>query len=97
MQIEITDCISGPPYLPEIWHYRRVNTGFIRSTIKEFNCERAFSNTSVNEKVDIFHRTTLNILSNYIPHEIIVCDDKDAPWPAFTCSKLKVETLGQGV
>ena len=26
--------------------------------------------------VDIF----LNILSNFIPHEIIVCDDKDPPW-----------------
>ena len=22
----------------------------------------------------------LNILSNFIPHEIIVCNDKDPPW-----------------
>ena len=27
-----------------------------------------------------FNRTILNILSNSIPHEIIVCDDKDPPW-----------------
>ena len=72
--------VHPPPYLREIWHYREANTGLIRRPIKEFNWERAFSNTSVNEKVDIFNRTILNILSNFIPHEIIVCDDKDPPW-----------------
>ena len=51
-----------PPYLREIWYYRDANTGRTRPVIKEFNWERAFSNTS--------------ILSNFIPREIIVCDDK---------------------
>ena len=72
--------VYPPPCLREIWHYREANTGLIRRAIKEFNWERAFSNPSVNEKVDIFNRTILNILSNSIPHEIIVCDDKDPPW-----------------
>ena len=69
--------IYPPPYIREIWHYREANTGLIRRAIKEFNWERAFLNTSVNEKVDIFNRTILNILSNFNPHEIIVCNDKD--------------------
>ena len=34
----------------------------------------------MNEKFDIFNRTILNILRNFIPHEIIVCDNKDLPW-----------------
>ena len=72
--------VYPPPYLREIWHYREAKTGLIRQAIKEFNRERAFSNISINEKVDIFNRTILNILSNFIPHEIIVCDDKDPPW-----------------
>ena len=72
--------VYPPPYLREIWHYREANTRLIRRAIKEFNWERAFSNTNVNEKVDIFNRTILNILSNFIPHEIIVCNDKDPPW-----------------
>ena len=38
------------------------------------------SNTSINEKGDIFNRTILNVLSNFIPHETIVCNDKDPPW-----------------
>ena len=63
--------VYPPPYLCEIW--------LIRRAVKEFNWERAFSNTSVNEKVDIFNRTILNILSNLIPHEIIVSNDKDPP------------------
>ena len=30
--------------------------------------------------MDIFNSTILNILSNFIPHESVVCDDKDPPW-----------------
>ena len=42
--------------------------------------EKALLNTSINEKVDIFNRTILSILNNFIPHEIILCDYKDPPW-----------------
>ena len=37
-------------------------------------------NKNVNEKVDTFNKTILNILSNFIPHETITCDDRDPPW-----------------
>ena len=30
--------------------------------------------------VSLFNRTIKNILSNYIPHETIICDDNDPPW-----------------
>ena len=71
--------VYPPPCLREMWHSREANTGLIRRAIIEFNWERAFSNTSVNKKVDTFNRAILNILSNSIPHEIIACDDKDPP------------------
>ena len=45
-----------------------------------FNWTRAFSNTSVNVKVNIFNNTILNILCNFIPHEILTCNDKDPRW-----------------
>ena len=32
------------------------------------------------QKVLIFNKTVLNVLSNFIPHEVIVCDDKNQPW-----------------
>ena len=44
-------------------------------TYAEFN-----PNTSVNNKVHIFNKTIKNIMSNYIPHETIICDDRDPPW-----------------
>ena len=28
----------------------------------------------------ILNQTVLNVISNFIPHEVIVCDDKDPPW-----------------
>ena len=60
------------------WHYKDANTELIRRAIDEFNWQRVFLNTNVNEKVD--NSTILNILSNFIPHEFVVCDDKDPPW-----------------
>ena len=41
---------------------------------------KAFSNININEKVSLFKKTILNILNNYLPHETIICDDKDPPW-----------------
>ena len=42
--------------------------------------DRAFANKHVEEKVLIFNKTVLNVFSNFIPHEVIVCDDKDPQW-----------------
>ena len=69
-----------PPYVREVWHYKDANTELFRRAINEFNWQRSFLNTNANEKVDIFNSTILNILSNFIPHEFLVCDDKDPPW-----------------
>ena len=70
-------------YIPHSIYVRSGTTEkqtLIRRAIKEFNWERAFSNTNVNEKVNIFNRTILNILSNFTPHETIACNDKDPTW-----------------
>ena len=37
-------------------------------------------NTNVNKKVSIVSNTILNIVSNFIPHETMVCDNRDPPW-----------------
>ena len=48
--------------------------------LEQFSWDRSFKNLDVNEMVFLFNRTIKNILSNYIPHEIIICDDRDPPW-----------------
>ena len=42
--------------------------------------KKAFLNKNVNEKVNIFNEKILNILRNFIPHEIVLCDGRDPPW-----------------
>ena len=42
--------------------------------------ERRFANSDVNEKVYLCNKTIKNIVSNYICHETIICNDKDPPW-----------------
>ena len=63
-------------FLREVWH----TTEFIRRSFAIFDWEKAFSNTNVNEKVAIFNRAVLNILKNFIPHETVVCNDRDPLW-----------------
>ena len=69
-----------PPYEREIWHYQEANIDQIRKAIEQFPWDRSFKYLEVNEMVFLFNRTIKNILSNYIPHEIIICDDRDPPW-----------------
>ena len=52
----------------------------MKRAINNFNWEKAFSNAKINEKVSLSNKMILNILNNYIPHETIICDDKDPPW-----------------
>ena len=74
------EVVYPPLYVREVWHHKDANTEVIRRAINEFNWQRAFLNTNINGKVYIFNSTILNILSNFIPHEFVVCDDKDPPW-----------------
>ena len=63
------------PYKCEIWHYQIANTNQIRKAIEQFSWDRSFENLDVNEMVYLINRIIKNILSNYIPHEIVICDD----------------------
>ena len=74
------EVIYPPRCAREVWHYQDSNFDLIRRSINEFDWDRAFVNKHVDEKVLIFNKTVLNILSNFIPQEVIVCDDKDPPW-----------------
>ena len=64
-----------PPYQTEVWHFKEAKTDLIRRALNDFNWERTFSNTNVNEEVCIFNKSALNVLSNFIP--TILCNNKD--------------------
>ena len=43
------------------------------------------------KKVYFFTKTLLNIIQNFIQHEIIICDDRDPPWIKKEIKKLVAE------
>ena len=49
----------------------------IRRAIDNFDWNRALDNVSPNRQVSIFSDAILNIISNLIPHETVICDDRD--------------------
>ena len=35
---------------------------------------------NINEQVSVFNDAITNIMSNFVPNEIIICDDRDPLW-----------------
>ena len=61
-------------------HHKLANSDCIQRAIKNIDWEKAFLNADVNKKVFLFSETILNIIRNFIPHEVVTCDDRDPPW-----------------
>ena len=57
----------------------QILTWFLKP-FKAFNWDKAFLGKSAKEKPSIFTKTLLNIMSNFIPNEIVTIDDRDPPW-----------------
>ena len=73
------DIVYPPPYEREIWHYQKTNIDLIKRAINSFDWEKAFSNIDVDKTISIFNQTIINILCNFIPHEMVLLDDRDPP------------------
>ena len=69
-----------PPCERVVWHYKEADADLSRRSIEMFDWDKAFTNSNVNNMVDICTKTIQNILSNFIPHQTIIIDDKDPPW-----------------
>ena len=48
--------------------------------MNEFSWERDLFNLDINMMASVFSTTIKKIMTNFILHEIIICDDKDPPW-----------------
>ena len=69
-----------PSYRREVCHYNRAQGDLIQKSIAHFDWDRAFTNLCVNDQVELFEDTLLNIFRNFIPQETIECSHKDPPW-----------------
>ena len=83
--------LKPPPYEREVWHFQKADINLIRRAMNEFNWERSFFNLNKNEMVYVFNTIIKNIMANFIPHEAIICDDRDPPWISNRIKKLIYE------
>ena len=42
-----------------------------------FDWESLLNNLDVNEQVSVFNETIMNIMSNFVPNELVTCDNRD--------------------
>ena len=53
-----------------------MNVDKIQQAFEQFSWENLFRNLNIIEMDSLFNKTIKIILSNYIPHKAIICDDK---------------------
>ena len=57
-------------YVPEVWYYSKAN---VENTIANFNRNKVFENSSIDEKVVLWNETLLTIFRNDIPNKEFTC------------------------
>ena len=69
-----------PPHEPLIWKCEKANADVNKRAIWDFDRENKLSFIKINNQVALFDETVVYIMSNLIPNEIIVFDDREPPW-----------------
>jgi len=69
-----------PPYKRKVWDFNLAHSQAIKFQLANIPWEYLFSNKSLDDMVNVFSQTFLNIINSNIPSKIITCNDKDAPW-----------------
>ena len=62
-----------------VWNFKRAD---VTTAINQVDWKFMFSCKNVHQPVNIFHKTIINIFSNFIPYKLVTFDDKDPPWMA---------------
>ena len=70
--------IEYPPH--HVWNYAKATVNGINKAISQFNWQGSFTNLPINEQVNIFNSTLMNIFSNFIPNKIVTFNDQDPVW-----------------
>ena len=69
-----------PSYERIVWYFSWENSDHIKKPINQFDLESSLNNLDVNDQVSVFNEIIMNIMSNFVPNELITCDDRDPPW-----------------
>ena len=74
--------ISPPPkYVRKIWHFNKAKSDLISRAISQFPWELELSlRPNPNHQVSMLQEVILNIMSNFIPNEVITVRPRDPEW-----------------
>ena len=75
---------SPPPYKRKIWHYAKAQKDKIISAMGTIDWSTIFSGLDVVDMTQLFTAKCIDIFSQYIPNEIVMCDERDPPWMTAT-------------
>ena len=65
-----------PLYERTVWYFSQVTYDHIKIVIKLYDWKSSLNNHDVNEQVPLFSKTIMNSMSNFVPNELITCDDQ---------------------
>ena len=68
-----------PPYERTVWHFSQAISDHIKKSINLFTWESSLNNLDVSEKVSVLNETIMNIKFNFVPNELVICDDRKPP------------------
>ena len=66
-----------PPYKRKIWHHAKSQKDKIKSAMENIDWLFVFVESDVDDMTQLFTSKCINMFSQYIPNEIITCDDQD--------------------
>ena len=73
-----------------VWDYNIAETEKFKKSIEQVHWENIFNHYNPHEQVAISHKTIINIFPNFVPKELVTCDDRDLPWTnEFVKNKIK--------
>ena len=64
-----------PRYERTVCLFSRENSDHIKKAINPFDWESSLNNLDVNDQVSVFNETIMNIMSNFVPNDLITCHD----------------------
>ena len=60
--------------------FKEADVNAITTAINQVDWKFMFSYKNVQQQLNIFNKTIINIFSNFIPNKLVTFDDKDPPW-----------------
>ena len=60
--------------------FKEADVNAVTTAINQVDWKFMFSYKNVQQQLNIFNKTIINIFSNFIPNKLVTFNDKNSPW-----------------